>query len=275
VLAAGCPQGVAPSTGAYFWTHGGVNGGRLGRVLATLVDLVLPARCVGCGRAGAVLCPGCGPVGVPVGLVDVRAGPGGELAVRAAAPYDGPIRTALIAYKERGRRDLARPLGGLLATALPITAAGAWLVPVPSTRAARRARGGDHVARLARIAGRVSTQQSGRVRVRAPLRWVRAVEDSAGLDAASREANVRRAMRAAPPPGSSSSAVLVDDIVTTGATLSEAARALVAAGWHVECAAVVAATPRRARVSRPMPPPHAGPSARLAGRTGRVYREMT
>jgi predicted amidophosphoribosyltransferase len=242
---------------------------RLGRVLATLVDLLLPARCVGCGRPGAALCPVC----LPAGLVDVRAGP--DLAVCAAACYDGPIRTALIAYKERGRRDLARPLGGLLAAALPPSAVGTYLVPVPSTRAARRARGGDHVARLARVAARVAARAAashcGPARVATPLRWTRAVADSAGLDAASRAANVGQAMRATPPPASACSAVIVDDIFTTGATLLEATRALRAAGWRVDGAAVVAATPRRAGVPRPirgqMPSVHAGPSTRLAGRT--------
>ena len=244
-------------------------------MLAPLLDLVLPVRCVGCGRAGVVLCPACGPAGGPVRPIDVRAGPDGDLAVRAAACYEGPIRSALIAYKERGRRDLARPLGDLLAGALPGPAAVACLVclvPVPSTRAARRARGGDHVARLGRVAVRAAARRGRPVRMATPLRWMRAVEDSAGLDAASRAVNVRHAMWATPPPDPACPAVLVDDIVTTGATLLEAARALRGAGWRVDCAAVVAATPRRARVARAMPDQmpsvRAGPSARLAGRTG-------
>ena len=157
------------------------------------------------------------------------------LAVAAAGPYAGELRTALLAYKERGRRDLARPLRVLLGAALvELGAPGAVVVPVPSSPAARRSRGGDHVARLI---GR-------RRRVRA-LRLVRTVRDSAGLSTAERAANLDSAMRARPPRRAGRAAIVVDDIVTTGATLREAARALRAAGWTVIGAAVVAATPRR------------------------------
>jgi predicted amidophosphoribosyltransferase len=119
----------------------------------------------------------------------------------------------------------------------------AFLVPVPSAAAARRARGGDHVARLL---------PRGR-RTRDALRLARAVRDSAGLDVEARAANLAMALRSAAPPWPGASAVIVDDIVTTGATLTEAARALRVAGWTVPGAAVVAATQRRfpARSGRP------------------------
>ena len=67
----------------------------------------------------------------------------------------------------------------------------ALLVPVPSTPAARRARGGDHVLRLARVAARECATS-----VATPLRLVRAVGDSAGLDATARAANLSGAMSA-------------------------------------------------------------------------------
>jgi predicted amidophosphoribosyltransferase len=44
-------------------------------------------------------------------------------------------------------------------------------------------------------------------------------------------------------------AVIVDDIITTGTTVREATRALTEAGWHVSCAAVIAATPRGSAAS--------------------------
>jgi predicted amidophosphoribosyltransferase len=215
------------------------------RVLAQLLDLVIPRRCAGCDRPGQLLCASCAPPGAPLPVVL----PG--LATAAATAYDGAVREALLQYKERGRRDLAGPLGDLLAAAvdglahgladgLADVGRGSVLVPVPSGRAAAAARGGDHVLRLARRAGAVSGH-----RVVRALRLGRAVADSAGLDTAQRAANLAGAMRAVRPPRDGVPAVVVDDITTTGATLLEAHRALAAAGWDVRGAAVVAATQRR------------------------------
>lgn len=222
----------------------------LSTLIASLVDLVLPRTCLGCGRAGAALCAACQPRELPL-----RVWAGG-LDVCAAGAYEGPLRTALLAYKERGRHELAAPLGRLLARAvgppLHTLRSHVVLVPVPSTAAAVRARGGDHLLRLARVAA----QGSG-LTVIPVLRFVRDVDDSAGLGRVERAANLRAAMAARPPPGpsaGSSTAVLVDDVVTTGATLREARRALTAAGWSVQGAAVLAATPRRAAVSVPLAP---------------------
>lgn len=205
---------------------------------AALVDLVLPRRCVGCGSTLGVLCPGCVPSASPhLAAADTW----------AAASYDGALRAALLAYKERGRRDLAGPLASLLTNSVQAVLAaerspptGVLLVPVPSARAIAAARGGNHVLRLAR---RAATQCGMRVAADS-LVLVRGVRDSAGLDSRARSANLAGAMRARPPLAGRS-AVLVDDIVTTGATLREARRALRAAGWSVRAAAVVAATPRR------------------------------
>ncbi len=216
-------------------------------MLDALLDLMLPRLCVACRAPHRqALCWRCRPEAPP--LVSGTAG----FPVAAAGDYDGALRTALLEYKERGRRDLAAALGGLLADAVRALdpAPGAVLVPVPSSRRARRARGGDHVRRVAGVAAR-----STGLRVRAPLQLVRSVRDSAGLDTATRQANLAGAMGAR-PPGRPAPVVLVDDIATTGATLTEAARALAASGWHVHGAAVVAATVKRGGPDRWRDPVH-------------------
>ncbi|HYU67088.1 MAG TPA: phosphoribosyltransferase family protein [Jatrophihabitantaceae bacterium] len=203
-------------------------------MLHELADLVLPSHCAACGAAGRALCRACTPGEAPVLLG------GSALPIAAAGAYAGGLRRAVLAYKERGRRDLVGPLAAVLAPALaaiPVT--DAVLIPVPSARTAARQRGGDHMLRLARRAGGLLG-----LPVVPALRLARPVRDSAGLGERARRANLDGAMAADMGPPASV-AVVVDDIVTTGVTLSEAARALRAAGWQVAGAAVLAATPRR------------------------------
>jgi predicted amidophosphoribosyltransferase len=111
---------------------------------------------------------------------------------------------------------------------------------VPSSPDVARSRGGDHVARLARHASR----QLG-IPVLSVLRLRRRIRDSAQLDAQQRAVNLAGAMIASAPLVVGR-ALVVDDIVTSGATVTEAMRALHDAGWVIAGAAVVAATPRQA-----------------------------
>ena len=171
--------------------------------------------------------------------------PGGP-GVLAVGRYTGPLRSALLRYKERGRRDLAGPLGALLAAALDeaVGPAPVWLVPAPSRPAAARERGGDHVARLCRV---VTARRPG-VRVARPLRLARRARDSVGLDAEQRAANLAgrvRVQHAALPV--SGAVLLVDDVVTTGATLRTCRDVLAGAGVEVATAIVLcdATTPAR------------------------------
>lgn len=225
--------------------------------MRSLLDLVLPSECAGCGAAGPAACRWCavalhGP-GRPAWPTPAPASLPPPYAV---ADYAGPARAFLLAYKERGVLALQGPLGAALSTAITAALAGAaagaageraWLVPVPSTRAARRRRGDDVVARLARRAAAGLRATGVAVAALPALTHARAVRDSAGLGAAARQANLAGAFRTSRRAGAAlrgARVVLVDDLITTGNTLAECAQALRRSGAEVVGAATVAATRR-------------------------------
>src|SRR4051794_29575494 len=130
---------------------------------AALADLVLPAACAGCGaervplRSGACATCVAELEALTPFATEPEPPPYGMPACVALGAYGGPLRSALLAYKEKGRHRLAAPLGTLLAGAIAAAAVRGGggpgvpviVVPVPSTAQAMRERHGDHMARLA------------------------------------------------------------------------------------------------------------------------------
>lgn len=222
-------------------------------LLRGLLGLVLPDGCAGCGAADEpVLCTACLPLlRAPARLSLPTPAPTGLPPVWAVCDYGGPVRAALRAWKEQGRRSLEPALAGALAIACGAACGPGplLLVPLPSARSSVRRRGRDVVGGLARAAAREHRRAGRAVAVVPVLRFTRRVADSAGLATPERAANLHGA-HAVPahlaPLVRGRSVVLVDDVVTTGASLAEAARALRAAGAEPGAAAVVAATRRRA-----------------------------
>ncbi|MFD5567057.1 ComF family protein [Streptomyces cadmiisoli] len=228
-----------------------------------LTDLVLPGECGGCGRTRTVLCPECRAAltgAVPCRVRPVPEPPGLPV-VHAAARYADEVRAVLLAHKERGALALAGPLGVALAEAVrtglrecrttvgcavpgrtpAVAPAGArpgcpsgpvLLVPVPSGRAAVRARGHDPARRIALAASAELRRTGTPARVLAVLRQRRVVADQSGLTSRQRLENLAGALHV-PRGGAGLLAggpvVLVDDLMTTGASLTEAARAVRAA----------------------------------------------
>ena len=225
-------------------------------VRRALDDLVLGATCAGCAGPGSVLCVSCADdlAGLP-GLVTSRPG---LPPVVAAGAYRATLRHIVISFKDRGVRSLARPLG----TAVARVALSRWpasgqvlLVPVPSTRAAVRRRGYDHVGDLARATARGLRAAGVPVRVRHALVRSRQVRDQAELGQSERLANQHGSMRWRAAPARVP-VVILDDIVTTGATAREACRAVAASGGRVVLVVAAAHTPLRVHDGE-LPPPAA------------------
>lgn len=236
----------------------GVSGLGVSSLVASVGDLVLPAQCGGCAAPGIRWCPDCARVlaaAPPAHSWSPSPRPPGLPPVCTVLPYAGPVRTALVSWKDNDRRDLTSKLApalteailaALAVTAVPVGSGSVVAVPVPSARANVRRRGDRPLALLLGAALR-PIPRSLRPRVLPVLRLGRPVADQAGLDSAARAANLRGAMTV---PAQYARAVqgafclVVDDVITTGATLVEAARALDAAGAAGVVAATLAATAR-------------------------------
>ncbi|MEV7553480.1 ComF family protein [Amycolatopsis sp. NPDC089917] len=210
--------------------------------MTKLLDLLIPARCASCGAPGAPCCATCRTAWGSLSEI-TRAPTAGLVPVYALARYADDARRLILAYKERGRRDLAPSLGRAVAEALvhlPGPAAEPCLVPVPSRRHASRVRGGPHVRRLAEECVKVLAGKGKPAKV-APILALRSgVRDAVGLTRAERAVNLDGRVRLV-PGARPESVVLLDDVITTGATAAACVRVLGISRIHVSAVVALAA----------------------------------
>lgn len=211
-----------------------------------LLDVVFPKYCASCGSEGSFFCPACRAnlnFGAPSCLVCSRRNFTGILCGSCAkktgirrflAPFsyrDESVRKLIHAYKYEGIRDLAPLFADELTAFLSFYGArprgGCVLVPIPLHRSRERERGFNQAELLSReLEARLG------IGVVMPLERVRATEHQTLMESyGARRENISGAFRVQDPGAvRERTVILVDDVATSGATLSEAARALREAG---------------------------------------------
>ncbi len=226
--------------------------------------LLNETRCSGCGRVAqaaaglfsslcsdcraalapseGAACPGCGqllgmspeiPQPLPALCADCRASPRPWGRLVAWGAYDGRLRELILGYKFEARLDLGVQLQECLlgafergAVMFPELSACDLLVPVPLHHRRLAWRGFNQSRELSRL---VAARRNLPIRQEALVR-VRQTVPQMELDRSQRAQNIRGAFAARPEVVAGRTALLVDDIMTTGSTLEECARMLLAAG---------------------------------------------
>ncbi len=161
---------------------------------------------------------------------------------RCAVDYAPPWDALIVRFKYHGGVDLAAVLAQRLAQAVPADEAAAVDLVLPMPLAPRRLaeRGYNQAWELARRVARLHGRPASATALQ---RWLEATPQ-AGLDRAARRRNLQGGF-AVPQPEAVAGRhlALVDDVLTTGATVAEAAQALLGAGAASVQAWVLARTP--------------------------------
>lgn len=211
----------------------------------TLLDLLFPPTCVGCGEPGVDWCDQCNqslrillkPLCTRCGsqLLDAhkkcvrcREFPG-ILTVRSYAIYEGSLLRALLHLKYRPNRQIARIMGHWLAELSRREGMEAeMIIPVPLGRVRFMQRGYNQVDLIVDS----MAEYLGIPRNKKALKRVRETKSQVGLDPVARRLNVQNAFLADQQAIRNQIVYLVDDLFTTGSTFLACTHALQKAGVH-------------------------------------------
>ena len=218
---------------------------RLNAATATnlAIDLVFPHMCWHCKLVDTKCCEDCMRMLELAPLAKSVMHPAQMNCVYATGAHDGVLKAAVQAFKYQGALELADVLAGrlihmLARESLPIDA----ILPVPLHTHRQAERGYNQAEILCRIMA-AELDMSCEPGL---LRRVRNTKQQAHLSPTERESNVKGAFEAVGKVGGRA-LLLVDDVVTTGATLSDCARALRDKG-AAAVFGIVVSEPRRSDV---------------------------
>ena len=198
----------------------------------TLIDVLYPPSCVGCGKPGTVWCENCDqklhhiskPIcfhcGSPLPRSQIECIKCEDfpeyLRIRSYAHYEGPLLKAVLHLKYRPNQQLAKIMGDwLVKLAIKEGMEADIILAVPLSKMRMKHRGYNQVDL---ITGHMA-RQLGIKREKKALERVRDTKSQVGLDPINRRINVQNAFQANHQILKNQRVFLVDDLFTTGATM--------------------------------------------------------
>lgn len=210
--------------------------------IKNLADLVFPSRCIGCSQLGISICSNCRSSWHPhIYLREVSVA-GAIYPVVSSVQYSPVASRVLLSAKESNIASADQLLIDAISHSLSHFVkrfGGTTLVAIPSRRSATRKRGRNFLGEITSEVARISENKISFIDTQL-LVHSRGVKDQSALNSRQRLSNVSGAL-AVPSKfksrfsdGNIGPLIIVDDLITTGATLTEAIRALLAAGFEVK-----------------------------------------
>ena len=196
-------------------------------VIGELGQLLFPTRCYGCSTLGISICSSCRSEWHPHFYTTNVQG----IQVHSAIIYSPTASRIILAAKERGLRGADQLIVDAIVHVLDkanFDTFNVRLVPIPSSAPNRRRRGRCFIPEICKQVSAITS-----IPLIHALTINRAVKDQSSLNAKDRLTNMRGAFSINTGTYPRGDLILIDDVVTTGATVSEAARALNSRGFHV------------------------------------------
>lgn len=203
-----------------------------------LTEIIFPSRCIGCFRLGISICSECRKQWHPHIYQRTLYLQGENFPVFSAIQYSPIASRVLLSAKESQIKAADQLIVNGIVHSLKVFMnkhGSANLVPIPSRNSANRKRGRNF---LQEITSQVAVEVG--LPSQSPLTHSRKVRDQSQLNIIDRSENVSGAFAVDPAftaqflkGNTGPKIIVVDDLITTGATLSEAIRALRTAGFNV------------------------------------------
>lgn len=220
-------------------------------MIDSLLSIVAPHHCCGCGFGGTLLCDNCKydiisePFSACIACGRGVTGKNG-LCNGCHMPYSrawcvsarqDQLQRLIDSFKFTNARAAYRSLAGLFHEHLPELPSNVRVVPVPTISSHIRQRGYDHTLLISKRFARIRALEVDTVLQRATDTMQR------GAGRRLRTEQAKKAFACPKPLSPDSIYLLIDDVVTTGATVKYAAQTLVDAGAQTVWVASISRQP--------------------------------